>query len=424
MPKPRTNADAAQYWADSILSAERAPAIDVNSIVIGGDTIYSFGSHYPMGQIIRRDDGTVRRVVVTSSFYPSRGFAHTPGDQYNVAAAARAACAKARIKLERKPLSSHGAERIPALPRADDPEPEQYPRTIVPPLFTPSGNPGPEPVKDPAGCIAGRREEYECVEDGFIFHEHALRLQDQAYAFQRGGPRLPSERTTPGEFTFWERYTVKDEEKRSLRVRRVTNRVNVWGEAHDAYRHFDRHPIPANVDYKQCPHCAAFAKVHEQWHDRMHGPRWGRGHGRGWALYSEMVERYGSEDGWREARRQDVRRVREARKAREEWERRNLIPYDYVARDADRIPIVNDDGFARRIDGEAWRKRLRQNDREARRRQREQHAREVMERRVASARARRQRRKARSIAGKAEIIATNLARLADELSTPTNQLES
>jgi hypothetical protein len=401
MAKPRTNAQAAEFWADHILSREPAPYTEVNSIIIEGDAIYSFGRHYPMGRIIRREDGTVRRVVVTSSFYPSRGFADTPGDQSNVLMYARDACERARIKLERKPLSHYGNERIPALPRPDDPEPEQYPRTEVPPLFTPWGDPGPEPVKDSVGCVAGVREEYEYQEERYL------------------SPLFP-EGVFPQDFTVWHRYPLRDgDEGKSLYARRSHTGVIVWGEERSDWEHFNRlrTPIPTNVDYKQCPHCAAFDVVHDQWYVRMHGPRWGRGRDKGWALYSAMVHNYGSEEGWREARRQDVRRVREAKKVRAEWEERNLIPYDFIGRDADRIIILNDDGYARRIDGEAWRKRLRQQERARRQAERQQRETERMQRQIARLRERRERRKAKTFTGRAELVATNLARIADELSS-------
>jgi hypothetical protein len=87
--KPRSNADAASYWAEHLLLDTPCDYRNVNSICLSAGEIQSFGSHYPLAKCFRRDDGTVRRVVLTTSYYPSKGFASTPSDQWNVKAAVR-----------------------------------------------------------------------------------------------------------------------------------------------------------------------------------------------------------------------------------------------------------------------------------------------------------------------------------------------
>jgi hypothetical protein len=58
--------------------------MDVNSVQLRGDTIYSFGRALPDGEGHPDSRGYVRRVVVNSDHYPSRGFANTGWDQSNV----------------------------------------------------------------------------------------------------------------------------------------------------------------------------------------------------------------------------------------------------------------------------------------------------------------------------------------------------
>jgi hypothetical protein len=406
--KPRSNADAASYWAEHLLLDTPCDYRNVNSICLSAGEIQSFGSHYPLAKCFRRDDGTVRRVVLTTSYYPSKGFASTPSDQWNVKAAVQEAVARGqraglKIQLDYAPLSHYGAERIPVRPRADDPEPPEWYRTEVPALFTPSWRrPGPEPVKPEEGCIAHTREEYSYQSESYVLLDSDLR---------------------PNDFTVWHRY--RDGEQKSLYVRRWHNGVLAWGDKAQSYDYFGYDdPQRSKVDYIQCPHCAAFDKEYEEWRHLSHGPPWGRGRGKGWVEYDEQIALYGSLDGWREARRQDVKRVRDGRKARKEWEERNRVPYDRVGRDCDRIPIVDEKGYARRLDHDAYLKHQNARKRDEQRLHREALEAQKIERGAARLRARRERIRAQRFEVRAAKTAAELARIADELASPTTELES
>jgi hypothetical protein len=287
--KPRSNADAASYWAEHLLLDTPCDYRNVNSICLSAGEIQSFGSHYPLAKCFRRDDGTVRRVVLTTSYYPSKGFASTPNDQWNVKAAVQEAVARGqraglKIQLDYAPLSHHGAERIPVRPRADDPEPPEWYRTEVPALFTPSWRrPGPEPVKPEEGCIAHTREEYSYQSESYVLLDSDLR---------------------PNDFTVWHRY--RDGEQKSLYVRRWHNGVLAWGDKAQSYDYFGRYNDPRRrtEDYIQCPHCAAFDKEHEEWRHLSHGPRGVADAGRaGWST----TNRSRSTGPWTAGAKPDVR---------------------------------------------------------------------------------------------------------------------
>lgn len=410
--KPRTNHDAAEWWAAHILLREQADLSRyVNSIEITRDAIYSFGHHYPMGRIVRDAEGNVRRVVVTSASYPSRGFANTPGDQWAVIAAARDALTKLnrerpeskRVELEFLPLSSHGLPhdgRIQVLPRPEDPEvPEVYISVI--PTFHAS-DPGPEPIWTDEGCIAGRREEYSFECDDYMTSNLHLQADDQAYTVD--GYSTPK----PGDFLYRQSHG-------SIYALRARNGVIVWGR--------DRWGSSSErTSYKQCPHCESFDAVHDRWRVQARG-QWGMGRFKGYEVYSEMIEAYGSVQGWAEARRANISWVRKQRKLRSEWIERNFIPLHAVSYDADGLPKLVDGRYAMRKDEEAYLKAQRERERRDRRAARQMAEREQMRQRIQKLMDRRARRKAETFFGRADRVANELAALRRELAT-TNELES
>jgi hypothetical protein len=226
MAKPRTNADAAEYWARSILSEDPPDPIDVNSVgvkverlplplgangepVYGSRTVVTSFSWYPMGVILRDEHGVVRRVVVNADRYPSRGFASTPTDQWNVTSSAKTYVdqlnaergGRERVAVEELPLSdSHlpgPSNRLQVRPTPSDPEPCTDFAIRVPPFFS-ATNPGPEPVKDPHGCVAGTIEEYEYVQTEHLHSDPQYALDDQAYTVRMDGDYGISYRMRPG----------------------------------------------------------------------------------------------------------------------------------------------------------------------------------------------------------------------------------
>lgn len=364
MAKPRTNADAAEYWAQSICEREPRDYLTVNSIIVERDVVYSFGRHFPMGVIQRRSDGRVKRVVLNSDSYGSRGWANTPGDQWNVKLAARDYAAKARVPVVEQLLSAYRTGgRIQCRPKPEDPEPEAYPRTEVPPYFH-ARHPGDEPVHDRTNCIAGRVEAYEYQEDEYLLSNLELYADDQTYTMR--GYSTPR----PGDFLY-RKYGASGTGGSIYARRMHTGHIVVGGKQHE-YQHFQEHPRPANVTYKQCPCCYAHMTAHHRWHVYMHGG-YELGHGgykKGWLRHEALMREHGGEEGWREARRQDLRRVREARKVRAAWEERNFMPFDCVPTKRG-IPVLDADGYPLRKHSEAYFRRQRELERQERQRQRE-----------------------------------------------------
>lgn len=397
MAKPRTNYDAVQYWADSILTNERAPELIVNSIIVRNDTVYSFGTHYPMGKIFRwLDTGKVRRVVITSDFYPSRGFASTPTDQGNVESCAREAVRELRnVELEFAPLSGYQFKSgIPCLPKASDPALER-PYIEVPRYFF-AADPGPEPVKTNEGCIAGQVEEYSYQTDAHIFDPSDARPSDFLYIHRIGA-----------------NYS-------SLKARRAANGVIVWvDETFNHWHRADLHREHPNAHVEVCKHCSSFADHHRTWSARYHGGYAAGERVKGFKLYTRMMETYGSEAGWREAYREEWRRVRNGRKYIEGWIERNFIPLSAVSTDADGIPILDSDGHAMRKDSEAYFRKLRERQRVQRRLQREAEDSARLRLRARRVLERRQRRRAETFFGRADRVANELRAMRLELAANT-----
>jgi hypothetical protein len=180
-------------------------------------------------------------------------------------------------------------------PNPEDPRPAYFHRTIPKPYIV--SDPGPEPVKDPEGCIAGTTWEGEYEELGYAWddsptiskpsHLHRIKIGDNIRVEQAAIERV---------YYGSERYR--------------------WGGS-----------LPAGHEYKQCPHCKAFDVVHDAWYERYNGSRWGRrfDNGNGYKLYAEMMERFGSLEAWQEGYLQDFRARRAYLKADREWVQRNRV---------------------------------------------------------------------------------------------------
>lgn len=379
MAKPRTNAQAADYWAEGILALEPQPHITVNSVHVEGDWIYSFGHHFPMGVIERTDSGRVKRVLLNCDSYTgASGWANTGSDQSSVAMAAREAIGRSRrrIELESVYLSTYalGGQRgqIRTIPREGDPEPP-WPYLEVPTYYFRT-DPGPEPVQDRTNCIAGREEIYSYQEDESV---------------SLGEPR-------PQDFTLWRWYgpnSSSSNRSAYMYARRAYNGRIIWGEHSYYWDHARETGIgrdgysnspPAGTTYKQCPCCASFKAVHARWHERMHGSRWHHANNAqyGYEDFCEQMETYGSERAWREARREDWRRVQRGRQAHREWVERNYIPLSAVSRGKYSVPKLAPGGYALRKDEAAYFQAKRDAERAERRRQRQREAEERYRRQV------------------------------------------
>ena len=317
VPKPRTNADAVNFWAaHALVDDSQANSGDTNSIVITRDVVYSFGMHYPMGRIARNVHGRCVEIILNADYYPCRGFASTPNDQWNVKIAAEdVRKLDPRITVRTVWLSSYNLPHgIQIQPRANDPEPPARVQREVPKRFT-AFEPGPEPVdRESHLCVAGRVEEYSYQDDHMLIGDY----RGRGIVVRKG---------------------------RWLYERKSYNGTIVWGsEPHRP--HQDR------VTYKQCPHCATFQLRHRIWTVLMRGGYHPQTYKKvkGWDSYQAQLHAHGGWEGWLEAWRADNRRVSEAREAREQWVKRNHIPLDYCSRDAHNVPRLTKDGYALRKD--------------------------------------------------------------------------
>lgn len=339
--RPRTNEEAAEYWADGILAREPMASECVNSILCRGDVIYSFGTHFPMARMVRDSHGRVRRVVTNSDHYPSRGFANTPWDQSNVKRAVedRVARAKHKVVHDHLPLSDFDNYRHLRLrPVVNDIEPEPYPRTEVPVYFE-AWNPGPEPVDDGVGCIVGTREPHTFKDTMFVPKDEV----------REGDERVSDREWTHGGVT-------------EVFVRRTTEGFIAYTREHPNYRdEMALREQEPRVELKQCPHCVAFLERQRAWNVQMNGGhvrtngryRWFRG----FAEHQRLRKLYGGEQGWRAARKADLARVRRLRKLRDEWEARNYCTLSEAPTDRHGIVKLDADGFVPRRPVERVRER-------------------------------------------------------------------
>lgn len=363
MAKPRTNAQAADYWAEGILALEPQAHITVNSVRVEGDWIYSFGHHFPMGVIERTESGRVKRVLLNRDSYTgTSGWANTGGDQSSVAMAAREAIERSRrsIELESVYLSTYalGGQRgqIRTIPRDGDPEPP-WPYLEVPTYFFRT-DPGPEPVQDRTNCVAGHAEDYSYQDVEYLtsVSPQGAELHVRPYWYSNGSMHAHYLSAKNGRIE--------------------------WGEAQGWWQHYDHKP--AGVEYKQCPCCASFQSVHGRWHERMHGSRWHHSNNAqyGYENFCELMDTYGSEANWREARREDWRRVQRGRQAHRDWIERNYIPLSAVSRGKYGVPKLAPGGYALRKDEAAYFLAKRNAERAERRRERQREAEERYRRQV------------------------------------------
>lgn len=352
MAKPRTNADAASYWADGILALEPQPTLDVNSVQVRGDIVYSFGRHFPMGMIQRNAKGQCVRVLINKDHYTgANGFANTGSDQSNVysEALARVSRSRRKIELQRVYLSSYALDReggVRVRPYEGDPEPP-WPSMEIPLYFT-ATDPGPEPVKDPRGCWNGHRHTVGAMTRELV-NPDQLRPNDSPAFYDSERDAIDSAPTRAR--SVLEHIKAIEPRFSYITVMRWTVTVTDYIDTSNTYWA----QRESGVKTEQCPHCNAFDRVHHAWHVRMFGTGYGRGREQGWSQYQKFIEQFGDERGWREARREDYRRVRRGRETHAEWVERNHIPLDYVSA-TNGIPNYDSEGYPLRKDEHAYRR--------------------------------------------------------------------
>lgn len=320
MRKPRRNDEAITFWVDQILKDEVGPSFDVNSIHLDGDTIYHYGRHYPMATIIRKvprlpkgqtrrfsaDDGPTIAVLINSTRWGgASGFGQSTDAVVNgLRSEIKSACKGTDIKVYEYPLTSPklaNDDRFKAEESEDDPEPDvmSKPELATVPTSRPI-NPGPEPIKDDHGCIAGTRDDFEAAEECTIYISFG------------SGTVLPTD------------VVVRVSEHGDVTVRRWMNASIEYTETNTYGNRKSQH---AKI---QCPHCAAHDRKMTQWRTLYfggHNYQTGTKVRLGWKAYSANLEVFGDEYHWGQARFW-LHRIWEAQvKAHDEWMGRNTMSW-------------------------------------------------------------------------------------------------
>jgi hypothetical protein len=395
MRQNATIAEVCAFFAQGLADTDELTFHGRHSVYVERDSIYSYGRHFPMARIVRDSNGRATKLIVNTDRYHSRGWSTTGQHQGELTSALQGVLADPDHNLYQA-LASHtpgraklrlaGANHVVQLVRAplthyttggtvyavedpNDPVPTEDWKLHreIDPVFHAS-DPGPPPVDDGVGCMAGRREEYSYAERKLTWPSERDKLPAGAWPLEPPDGNYQT-------FEVWK------------------NGVIEWGA--ESYRHGD----PPNVHYKQCRHCARFAQLRANWRRAFYGESYGAKRGRGYMRYSEYMRTYGSEKAWREASRADFRRVRDGKKAYREWVERNTLPFEDVPT-RNGVPVLDDEGRAsrtallksqrkhRRRRQEAKRQAERLAKIEAERRAQEREERKERERRMTEARER------------------------------------
>lgn len=201
--------------------------------------------------------------------------------------------------------SEHGVWYVSLRPNPDDPTPTWRNRSVAKPFH--ALDPGPEPVDDGVGCIAGTEDRFYGVSEQFADMAYYPSLRSWDWCIRRG---------------------------RYVYVQRTVPMAIIYGS--ERYRYGG---LAINETYKQCAHCAAFQARHEAWELAYRGERWGGDRDKGFKQMCEALERFGSREAWQDAYLEDFRATRDARKAYREWTDRNRTLFEDGME-------VDDDGFA------------------------------------------------------------------------------
>lgn len=234
-------------------------------------------------------------------------------------------------------FSERGDWYVRMTPDANDAQPARVDRTVPKPFH--STDPGPEPVKNDEGCVAGQ----------LVTTEHIGETVEVWRKDMQDGDEFIEVATESG---------MGNSDYDRVKVKRSWNSHVYIGESAHAYqdegwfdlddnhsRHNSRftNDDGENVEYVQCSHCKDFDTVHENWRYRMHGERYSRRFDEpgGYSVYAKMIDMYGTPEAWREAYLTDLHERKAYLKADREWDQRNRVPfYDGI--------IVDSHGYAQR----------------------------------------------------------------------------
>lgn len=343
----RTNATIAEvcaYFADGLTENDVRDFYSRHSVDVRKDTIYSYGSHFPMAKIVRDSKGRAKRLIINTDSYHSNGW-HTTGEHQGALSHALQAKAeggtelhkvlntydagRARVRFGRRtidvlrvPLTHFkGSGLIFAAEDPNDPAPPKdwaHARREIPPPFHAS-DPGPPP-KDlhPERCVAGVREEYEYQASQYAYDDDFDRPPRGAVLRVRRDGTYTSKR-----WVYW--------------------RTGVLEYGSDEHR-WD---VPEHVTYIQCPHCMEFRSRYNRWRYAFYGSYYTRNDGKGYQTYSRYMREFGSVKAWREAGRESFREAKRRRQARADWVERNTLPFSEVPK-RNGIPVLDSEGRASR----------------------------------------------------------------------------
>lgn len=219
-------------------------------------------------------------------------------------------------------------------PDPNDPRPGWQRRSIPRPFEI--QDPGPEPVKNPDGCIAGTMTE-EPWQDYKTLHEWRYMAPDTPSAGHHVSLRFYPDGSGPVKMEH-----VAGIERIFYGESSSYYNDKLWGE--HTGKGWNAGQSHNGVEYKQCPHCRRFDAIHERWNRIENGDWYSPGKGvdqHAHKTMREMLAKYGTFEAWREAYLTDLRAVRANNKALKEWEQRNRVAFfDGM--------IVDDHGYAER----------------------------------------------------------------------------
>ena len=153
-------------------------------------------------------------------------------------------------------------------PDENDPRPTRVDRTIPKPFTT--VDPGPEPVKNDEGCMAGQLVTTEHVDELVEVWRTDMKDDDEFVKVVRESGIGSSDYDKVQVRRSWNSHVYVGEGAQSYQDEGWRERAGA------AYSSSFVINGDETVTYVQCSHCKAFDTVHENWRYRMHGDRYSR----------------------------------------------------------------------------------------------------------------------------------------------------
>lgn len=110
--KVRSGDETVQFWIEGIYERESRGYVDATSIIARGDTIYSYGTHFPMAKIMRDAKGKAVSILVSADTWQGGGWTSTGQHQGMVRSAVNAHAPNLGLPVLEIPFSVLDAANI------------------------------------------------------------------------------------------------------------------------------------------------------------------------------------------------------------------------------------------------------------------------------------------------------------------------